>query len=152
MPGPTADRPNTYSFGQSYEHIYNDLKTKDTNLYTQNGLLSMLERNKKLKNGPQRFQSSTSPFDVIFTCEERCFDIVCEDLREREIVLNKPVHVINFDIPDTPEDAAIGARMILQLAQMIEEKGMTEEKEIGGIIEDFQSKCTLPTLYTILFY
>lgn len=114
----------------------------------------MLERNKKLKNGPQRFQSSTSPFDVIFTCEERCFDIVCEDLREREIALNKPVHVINFDIPDTPEDAAIGARMILQLAQLIEEKGMTEEGEveIGGIIEDFQSKCTLPTLYTILFY
>lgn len=152
MPGPTADRPNTYSFGQSYEHIYNDLKVKDTNLYTQNGLLSMLERNKKLKSGPQRFQNSTNPFDVIFTCEERCFDIVCEDLREREVKLNKVVHVINFDIPDTPEDAAIGARMILQLAQVIEERGLKKEGDIGEVIEEFQSKCSLPTLYTILFY
>lgn len=152
MPGPTADRPNTYSFGQSYDHIYNDLKTKDSNLYTQNGLLSMLERNKKLKNGPQRFQNSQSPFDIIFTCEERCFDIVCEDLREREIILNRPVHVINFDIPDTPDDAAIGARMILQLAQIIEEKKGISTDLIGDIIEEFQSKCTLPMLYTVLFY
>lgn len=149
MPGPTADRPNTYSFGQSYEHIYNDLKGKDSNLYTQNGLLSMLERNKKIKNGPQRFQSSNNPFDVIFTCEERCFDIVCEDLREREIKMNRAVHVINFDIPDTPEDAAIGARMILQLAQLIEDK---KGEGIEESIEEFQSKCNLPMLYTILYY
>ena len=148
MPGPTADRPNTYSFGQSYEHIYNDLRGKDVNLYTQNGLLSMLERNKKIKGGPQRFQSSTSPFDVIFTCEERCFDIVCEDLREREEKIGYEVHVINFDIPDTPEDAAIGARMILQLAQLIEEKG----GNVGEIVEEFQGKCSLPMLYTILYY
>lgn len=148
MPGPSADRPNTYSFGQTYEHMYNDLKGKDSNLYLQNGLLSMLERNKKIKSGPQRFQSSTSPFDIIFTCEERCFDIVCEDLRERQVRLNRPVHVINFDIPDTPEDAAIGARMILQLAQLIDaDSGRVEE-----IVEEFQEKATLPMLYTILFY
>ena len=151
MPGPTADRPNTYSFSQTYEHIYTDLKNKDGNLYTQNGLLSMLERNRKIKAHPQRFQSSTTPFDIIFTCEERCFDIVCEDLREREVVLNLPVHVINFDIPDTPEDAAIGARMILQLAQLIS----NENDDLVGverIIEEFQGKCVLPMLYTILFY
>lgn len=151
MPGPTADRPNTYSFGQTYEHIYNDLKSKDSNLYTANGLLTMLERNKKIKGGPQRFQSSTSPFDVIFTCEERCFDIVCEDLREREVKIGRQVHVINFDIPDTPEDAAIGARMILQLAQLINDRNESTST-IGEIVEEFQSKCTLPMLYTILYY
>lgn len=32
MPGPTADRPNTYSFGQTYEYMYNDLRTKDNDL------------------------------------------------------------------------------------------------------------------------
>jgi RNA polymerase II subunit A C-terminal domain phosphatase SSU72 len=32
MPGPTADRPNTYSFGQTYEFMYGDLKTKDSDL------------------------------------------------------------------------------------------------------------------------
>lgn len=152
MPGPSADRPNTYSFGQTYEHMFNDLKGKDVNLYTQNGLLTMLERNKKIKNGPQRFQNSVNPFDVIFTCEERCFDIVCEDLREREVKLNKTVHVINFDIPDTPEDAAIGARMILQLAQLIEGCIAESDEKIGEVVEEFQGKCSLPMLYTILYY
>lgn len=121
--------------------------------YTNNGLLSMLERNKKIKAGPQRFQNSTTSFDIIFTCEERCFDIVCEDMREREIVLNRPIHVINFDIPDTPEDAAIGARMILQLAQLIETAQATSSSDkIEDIIEEYQGKCTLPMLHTILFY
>lgn len=111
----------------------------------------MLERNKKLKSGPQRFQTSTSSFDVIFTCEERCFDIVCEDLRERAVKLNRPVHVVNFDIPDTPEDAAIGARLISSLAQVIADSKNLDE-EIGNIINDFQLKCPLPMLYSILFY
>jgi RNA polymerase II subunit A C-terminal domain phosphatase SSU72 len=111
----------------------------------------MLERNKKLKSGPQRFQTSTSAFDVIFTCEERCFDIVCEDLRERPIKLNRPVHVVNFDIPDTPEDAAIGARIIQQLAQLLADSTNLDE-EIASIINDYQVKCTLPMLYSILYY
>lgn len=32
VPGPTADRPNAYPFGTTYEQIYNDLKGKDPNL------------------------------------------------------------------------------------------------------------------------
>lgn len=151
MPGPTADRPNTYSFGQTYEHMYTDLRNKDTNLYTQNGLLSMLERNKRLKAGPQRFQTATVAFDVIFTCEERCFDIVCEDLRERSVRLNRPVHVVNFDIPDTPEDAAIGARLILQLAQQLADADNLEE-QIETLVDEFQMKCTLPMLHAVLYY
>ena len=46
--------------------------------YTQNGLLQMLERNRKIKLYPERFQESEEKFDLIFTCEERCYDIVCE--------------------------------------------------------------------------
>jgi RNA polymerase II subunit A C-terminal domain phosphatase SSU72 len=151
MPGPSADRPNTYSFAQSYEHMYGDLKTKDADLYTQNGMLSILERNKKLKEKPQRFQAATSTFDVIFTCEERCFDIVCENLRDREPRLHRPVHVVNFDIPDTPEDAAIGARWILQLAQLLEDSQDLDE-EIEGITKDFQNKSPLPMLYSVHYY
>jgi len=40
----------------------------------------MLDRNKKIKKAPERFQDSTGIFDIIFTCEERCFDAVCEGL------------------------------------------------------------------------
>lgn len=118
--------------------------------YTQNGMLTILERNRKIKTGPQRFQTSTGAFDVIFCCEERCFDIVCEELRERVVRECRPVHVVNFDIPDTPEDAAIGARWILQLAQQIEESEDAEER-MEGLVRDFQAKCPLPMLYSVLF-
>ncbi len=33
VPGPSADRPNAYPFGTSYDHIYKDLAQKDSKLY-----------------------------------------------------------------------------------------------------------------------
>lgn len=79
IPGPNAHTPNTYSFGTPYETIMNDLKQKDSHLYQQNGLLHLMDRNRRIKNAPQRFQDSHDQvFDVIITCEERCFGIVCE--------------------------------------------------------------------------
>ena len=49
--------------------------------YTQNGLLNMLDRNRRIKDHPEKFQLSEEQFDVIFTVEERVFDHVveCED-------------------------------------------------------------------------
>ena len=32
LPGPTADKPNIYTFGTPYEHMYQDLKNKDERL------------------------------------------------------------------------------------------------------------------------
>ena len=49
--------------------------------YQQNGLLPMLERNRKIKNAPERFQESKGHFDVIFCFEERVFDAIVEGMR-----------------------------------------------------------------------
>lgn len=40
----------------------------------------MLERNKRIKPVPERFQDSVEEFDVIFTVEERIYDAVLEGL------------------------------------------------------------------------
>lgn len=88
--------------------------------YLANGLLSMLDRNRKIKEAPERFHESFMNFDVIITCEDRVWDAVLEDLSSRPTANPfHPVHVINLDIRDTHEDAAIGARKITALAERV---------------------------------
>ena len=46
--------------------------------YTQNGILHMLDRNKRIKAKPERFQNCKDKFDLVITCEERVYDQVLE--------------------------------------------------------------------------
>ncbi len=58
--------------------MYNDLCNKDKQMYTQNGILHMLERNIRIKKHPERFQECFEQFEIIFTVEERIFDNLIE--------------------------------------------------------------------------
>ncbi|KAG0258227.1 RNA polymerase II subunit A C-terminal domain phosphatase [Mortierella polycephala] len=152
LPGPTIDKPNIYNFGTPYNDVYQELKGKDTPLYQSNGLLLMLDRNRKIKNSPERFQESRQEFDVIITCEERCFDAVCEDLIQRGETHCNPVHVINVEIKDNYEEAMVGGRMILQLAKDID--GSKDlDQEIQVILDRFQQRYpTAPVLHSVSFF
>lgn len=91
MPGASADKPNVYEFGTPYEYMYNDLLSKDKQLYTQNGLLQMLDRNRRIKECPERFQLNEDPFDIVITCEERVFDVACDG---KDTVFRKDMHFL----------------------------------------------------------
>ncbi|KAG0374936.1 MAG: RNA polymerase II subunit A C-terminal domain phosphatase SSU72 [Linnemannia gamsii] len=152
LPGPTINKPNIYNFGTPYNEVYQELKGKDTQLYQSNGLLLMLDRNRKIKNSPERWQESRQEFDVIITCEERCFDAVCEDLIQRGESHSNPVHVINVDIKDNYEEAMVGGRMILHLAKDIEQ-ARDLDQDIQPILDRFNQRYpSAPVLHSVSYF
>lgn len=155
LPGPSIDRPNNYSFGTPYNTIYEELKSQDARLYTANGLLSMIDRNRNIKEAPERWQDGLKYFDIVITCEERCFDAVCDDLlgRASTAALNRMVHVINVDIRDNAEEAAKGGQGILKLVQMMDETGESLDDEALNVIAAWQEQFpNLPILHSVQFY
>lgn len=147
----TLDRPNCYEFGVPYDDIYNDLMEKDKSFYTQNGLLHMLDRNRRIKPYPEKFQVSTEKFDVIITCEERVYDQVIEWFGSRRSIYNQPVHVVNIDIQDNHEEATIGAFLI---SDMVTKMAQSDDldNDIDELLHEFEAKCHRPILNCIMFY
>ncbi|KAF4217380.1 hypothetical protein CNMCM6805_005691 [Aspergillus fumigatiaffinis] len=154
LPGPSITQPNVYNFNTtSYSQMYDELLAKDERLYRNNGLLNMLDRNRNLKWGPERFQdwvpgmprvdhvskgdkgalgTEGGTVDVIITCEERCWDAVVDDLMNKGAALNRPVHVFNVDIRDNHEEALVGGKAILELATRLNDAATQERKTHGA--------------------
>ena len=58
--------------------LFIDIFLMNTIRYTQNGILHMLDRNRRIKSQPEKFQDMNDRFDMIITCEERVYDQVVE--------------------------------------------------------------------------
>ncbi|XP_017771083.1 PREDICTED: RNA polymerase II subunit A C-terminal domain phosphatase SSU72 [Nicrophorus vespilloides] len=150
LPGSAADKPNIYDFGITYDEIHKDLLSKDKTLYTQNGLLHTLDRNRRIKSHPERFQENKDLFDILITCEERVYDQVLECMENREPVTNSIVHIVNVDIQDNLEEATIGAFLISDLCMMLS-KSEDIDNDIDEVLHDFEEKCKRPILHSIAF-
>ncbi|XP_055987183.1 RNA polymerase II subunit A C-terminal domain phosphatase SSU72-like [Sorex fumeus] len=151
LPGPSPDKPNVYDFKATYEQMYLDLAHQDRDFYTQNGILRMLERNKRLKPRPERFQSCPDAFDLIITCEERVYDLVVQDLSSREQETYQPVHVVNVNIRDTLKQATLGAFLICDLCQCIQ-RLEDVERDIDSLLRELTKKTGKTFQHTVCFY
>lgn len=195
LPGPSITQPNVYNFNvTSYDNIHNELLSKDSRLYRANGLLPMLDRNRKVKWGPERWQdwkigtprmtdvfkqnigavgTESGVVDIVFTCEEKCWDAVVDDLLNRGSPMNRPVHVFNVDIKDNHEEALVGGRAILDLAGRLNDCAIQQRDKHGPtgwdagsgparggfdervpiIVSEWQEKWpNLPALWTLAWF
>lgn len=154
LPGPSISQPQVYNFNTTpYTKMFDELQAQDARLYRNNGILNMLDRNRNIKWGPERFQdwvagaarmdaltrgdkgaegAEGGVVDVIFTCEERCWDAVVDNLLDRGAPLNRPVHVFNVDIKDNHEEALVGGGAILELADALNEAAGQERQANGA--------------------
>ncbi|KAG9577250.1 Ssu72-like protein, partial [Aureobasidium melanogenum] len=175
LPGPSITQPNIYNFNNtSYDSMYRELESKDARLYRANGILPMLDRNRNIKWGPERWQdwkigyprvgkryanapipgdpvytndmgaqgTESGTVDIVITCEDRCWEAVVDDLLSRGSPLNRPVHVFNVDIKDNHEEALVGGRAILELADELNAAAQDERKihaEKTGSTEGFDN-------------
>ncbi|MED6222363.1 hypothetical protein PIB30_063585 [Stylosanthes scabra] len=148
LPGPSLREPNVYDFGTPYKQMFDDLRRKDPELYPfhlklwgffdckkfeafnlNECNLLILARvfdgvlHRAVKTAPQRWQDNAADgsFDVVFTFEEKVFDMVIKDLHNKNHTHMKTVLVINLEVKDNHEEAAIGARLTLELCQEIKE-------------------------------
>ena len=151
LPGPSLNQPNVYEFGTSYEEIYQDLTKKDKSMYKQNGILHMLDRNRMIKTGPERFQDCEKVFDVILTAEERVYDQVLEHFEQAGNNMDQLVHVINMDIQDNQEEATIGAFLFHELVLLLTQTDDLDN-DIEEMLQDFEAKSNRTILHSILFY
>lgn len=132
IPGMSLDCPNVYPFTVTYKDIFDDLIAKNADFYRSNGLLHIIERNMLIKNKPENFFAAIKEgkkFDLVITCEERCFFAIYDSLElKKNDESDEGFWLVNFDIKDTPSDAILGANEILRFVSAIEnddiEKGI----------------------------
>lgn len=133
----------------------------------------MLDRNRRIKKCPERFQETKEQFDIIITVEERVYDLVVMHMESMDSVDNRPVHVLNVDVVDNAEDALMGAFLITDMLNLVRlprspwygnfvlnislfclqmAKSNDIDNDIDEMIQEFEERRNRVILHSVLFY
>ena len=118
---------------------------------SENGMLHILDRNMRIKPKPEKFQESKNTYDLILTCEEKVYDQVMESFESAGSTSAHLAHIINIDVIDNPEDATLGAFVMLKLVQKLDSCEDLDD-EIDEILQEFESTTNRAFLHTVAFY
>ena len=104
----------------------------------------------RIKPKPEKFQESKNTYDLILTCEEKVYDQVMESFESAGSTSAHLAHIINIDVIDNPEDATLGAFVMLKLVQKLDSCEDLDD-EIDEILQEFESTTNRAFLHTVAF-
>lgn len=158
LPGLTIENPNVFEFGTSYEDMFQSLATQDRDRYIKNGMLHMLDRDRKVKRHAERFQESPERYHLVICFEQRVFDAVMEDLQSREVSTTRwtedlsIVHVVNIETVDNHRAAKVGAERALELIERLYEVMPDWEGKLDDILDRMEEKYGIHVQHTAMTY
>jgi RNA polymerase II subunit A C-terminal domain phosphatase SSU72 len=154
LPGELKNDPNEYEFDSvTYEHIYQDLHQKNALMYTKNGMLNMIDRDRKCKRGPARWQNEFNyKFDLVIAFEKRVYDLIVSDIKKRESGQSHCVHVLNIDTTDNHKAAYTGSINTQMLVERLYAHGADWEANITATLDALEQEWRKPILHTVMFY
>ncbi|CAI5746621.1 unnamed protein product [Peronospora destructor] len=147
FPGRTSSESRTFRFLTPYVAMHSALKKEDAALFADNGVLEILERDISIKKAPERWQSLSKKqlvgIDVVVCLDYAMFLTVLEDIQLR-IQLHcksKQLHIICLDTEDTPGEALVGGKRVLDLCRELNVPldELTEEF-VKSVVEKFEKE------------
>lgn len=154
FPGKTSSESRTFRFLTPYAVMHRVLQKENSELFSANGVLEILERDLPLKDAPERWQSLSNKqllgIDVVVCLDYVMFLTVLEDIqmRIRLSFKHKQLHIICLDTVDTPEDALTGGERVLELCRELDVPmpELTEEF-VKAAVETFEKRHDLEMFY-----
>eukprot|EP00658_Telonema_sp_P-2_P042065 TRINITY_DN3014_c0_g1_i1.p1 TRINITY_DN3014_c0_g1~~TRINITY_DN3014_c0_g1_i1.p1 ORF type:complete len:178 (+),score=53.48 TRINITY_DN3014_c0_g1_i1:216-749(+) len=153
LPGTSANDPVIFPFGKAYAEMLTELQSENNALYSQNGVLEMLERNAATKPCPQKWQEHDRRYEVVLTFEREIFNAVLADVQERgeRSESMEPVHIINIEVKDRKKEAEVGAKVAVDLCELLQESEDIED-EIEPLLKEFEARSGHAILHTMMFW
>ncbi|KAF4036869.1 Ssu72-like protein [Phytophthora infestans] len=111
FPGKTISEARTFKFLTPYATMHSILEKEDAALFTGNGVLQILKRDRPLKTAPERWQSLSNKQLISIGV------VVYIQMRIRLSFKTKQLHIICLDTVDTPQEALTGGERVLKLCR-----------------------------------
>ncbi|KAL0265713.1 UNVERIFIED_CONTAM: hypothetical protein PYX00_011427 [Menopon gallinae] len=152
LPGPSIVSPNEYTYATTYQEIHTDLVRKDERLYQENGLLMLMERNMQIKERPEYFFDGKDTFDLVITCEEKCFTAVFDHYTSRRCAPGRQrCYLVNFDVNDTQQDAICGSQEIAGFVAYLSEYGEDDlEESMLKVLDKYMKNSRTQLLFSVV--
>ena len=150
---PAIGRPMCFNFGVPYLEMERQLPsdTQHKAFYTKHKVYKMLERNAKIKEAPERFQTCGNEFDLIFALDKDVFEEVVDFFYKRNRTSGKLCYIFYLHIEDSFESAEKAASEIVEFLKVLERAG-DWTVTLDNVLKSFNNRSNTKIVHVLQMY